>query len=157
MPAQSTRQKSYYQRGIGYILFTAGVILSVTLGSSVWRGYDTFGWPQTSGLIYQATMAQTTQIGEQALYQPVISFRYQHQGESFTGSHLYRTDIPFNSERALGQQLDDFPAGSIQPIFVNPNQPSEAVLIQGVPEQLILGLLFAIVCFALGLTSFRRS
>ncbi len=154
--AKTPRKRSNYQRGIGYILFTAGVILTVSLGSSVVRGYDTYSWPQSTALIYKATMKQTTQLGEQALYQPDVSYRYQVNGETFEGQNLYRSDIPFNPERELGRQLDEFSVGAIRPIYINPELPSEAVLIQGVQSQFLVGLVFAIACFAIGLSSLRQ-
>ena len=156
MPTNA-RKRHYYQRGIGYILFAAGVILTVTLGSSVVRGYDTYNWPQSSALIYQATMQQTTRIGEQALYRPDVAYRFQVDGETYIGEQLYRSDIPFNSERELGRQLDEFSVGSIRPVYVNPKLPSEAVLIQGVQSQFLLGLVFAVACFAIGLSTFRKN
>lgn len=149
-------RRNYYQRGIGYILFTAGVVLTVVIGSSVLRGYNTHDWQQTSGIMYRSTMVQTTQLGEQPLYQPDVSYRYQINGETFVGENLYRTDLPFNDERELGKELDEFPTGSLQMIYVNPEYPEESVLIPGVQNQLILGLIFAIACFAIGLSSFRR-
>ncbi len=102
-------------------------------------------------------MLRTTQLGEQALYQPDVSYRYQVEGDTYTGDKLYRSDIPFNPERELGRQLDEFSVGSIQPIYINPDQPSEAVLIQGVQSQLLVGLVFAVACFAIGLSSFRQN
>ena len=155
MPSSRGAKQNYYQRGIGYILFIAGMILSVYLGSSVLRGYDTRNWQQSSGIIYRATMIQTTIVGEQALYQPDVSYRYQFRGETYTGENLYRTDIPFNPERDLDQLLDGFPVGSIQLIYINPEYPEESVLIQGVQAQFIVGLLFALTCFGMGLASFR--
>ena len=150
------KRSNYYQRGIGYLLFTAGMILSVYLGGAVLRGYNTMEWQQTNGIVYRSTMIQTTQLGEEALYQPDISYRYQFRGESYSGENLYRTDLPFNPEPALAEHLETFPVGSVQLIYFNPDNPAESVLVQGVQTQLLVGLIFALTCFALGMASFRR-
>ena len=155
MPTSTGRHQSSYQWGIGYILFIAGMVLSVYLGSSVLRGYDTLNWQQSNGIIYRSTMIETTKVGDQTLYQPDVSYRYQFRGETFDGVNLYRTDIPFNSERELGRELDNFPVGSIQLVYINPERPSESVLVQGVQTQFVVGLLFALTCFGMGLASFR--
>jgi hypothetical protein len=155
MPTSTGRQQSSYQWGIGYILFIAGMVLSVYLSSSVLRGYDTLNWQQSNGIIYRSTMIETTRVGDQPLYQPDVSYRYQFRGETFDGVNLYRTDIPFNPERELGRELDNFPVGSIQLVYINPERPSESVLVQGVQTQFVVGLLFALTCFGMGLASFR--
>ena len=151
------KKHNYYSRGIGYILFTAGVILSVWLGTAVWKGYDTRTWQQTNGLIYRSNMIQTTQLGEQALYKPDLSYRYQFRGDAYVGQNLYRTDLIVNPAVELEQKLAQFPVGSIQLIYVNPEYPEESILIKGTQHQLIMGLIFAITCFAIGLLSFRNT
>lgn len=149
-------RSNYYNRGIGYILFTAGLVLTVTLGSAAWRGFNTLDWQQTNGIMYRSTMSQTTQLGEQALFQPDVAYRYQYRGETYTGSKLYYTDSPFSGETSLTQTLNAFPVGSVQLIYINPNDPSDAVLIRGVQAQLLLGLTFALACFGFGMASFRQ-
>ncbi len=149
------KRSNYYQRGIGYLLFTAGMILSVYIGGAVWRGYNTHDWQQANGIVYRSDMIQTTQLGEEALYQADVSYRYQYRGENFSGANLYRTDLPFNPETSLASQLASFPVGSVQLIYINPANPAESVLVQGVQTQLIVGLIFALTCFALGMASFR--
>lgn len=149
-------RSNYYTRAIGYLLFTAGVMLTVYLGSAVWRGYNTLDWQQANGIVYRSNMVETTQLGEQTLYQPDITYRYRYGDTTFSGENLYRTDFPFNAEQSLAKQLNAFPVGSVQLIYINPNNPAESVLIRGVQAQLIVGLVFALACFGFGMANFRR-
>jgi hypothetical protein len=149
-------RSNYYNRGIGYILFTAGLVLTVTLGSAAWRGFNTLDWQQTNGIMYRSTMSQTTQLGEQSLFQPDVEYRYQYRGDTYTGNKLYFTDSPFSGAGNLAETLGAFPVGSVQLIYINPKNPTEAVLIRGVQSQLVLGLIFALACFGFGMASFRQ-
>ena len=156
MATMATKRNNLYNRGIGYILFTAGMILCVWLGSAIWRGYDTYGWQETTGIVYQSDLLKTTQIGDEALFQADISYRYQVEGQAFTGNNLYRTSLPFNTKPKLEDLLANFPVGSIVKLYINPKLSSEAILIKGVQPQLIAGFVFSAVCFVFGLMSFRR-
>lgn len=153
----SAKRTNYYNRGIGYILFTAGTILTVWLGAAVWRGLDTYEWAESSGIIYQADIIETTQLGEQSLYAAALSYRFQFAGKTFSGENLFRTSMPFNSEDDMRSLLANFPIGSIQSVYVNPSRPEEAVLMRGVQPQLIAGFAFSVICFGIGLMSFRQA
>ncbi|MFT4799497.1 MAG: hypothetical protein ACJAYE_002024 [Candidatus Azotimanducaceae bacterium] len=145
-----------YSRAAGYILFIAGSSLSVWLGTAAWGGYDTHSWQEAKGIIYQSQMIEKTRRGSEVLFAHQLIYRYQYLGGSFAGEQVYRTDLPISSERHLEQLIEQFPIGSIQTVYVNPDDHSEAVLQKGASIQLLLALVFALACFGLGILSFRK-
>lgn len=145
-----------YSRAAGYILFIAGTSLSVWLGTAVWLGYGTHSWQQARGIVYQSNMIEETRRGNEVLFKHNFLYRYQVAGTSYTGSQVYRTDLPIASEKHLLELIQRFPVGTIQAVYVNPLNPEEAILIKGVSLQLILALVFALACFGFGMLSIRK-
>jgi len=145
-----------YSRAVGYILFIAGSSLSVWLGSAVWGGYGTHSWQEAKGIIYQSERVEKTRRGNERLYDHQLLYRYQYSGRNYTSGRVYRTDLPISSEGHLQQLVDQFPIGSIQTVYVNPTNHSEAVLQKGFSIQLLLALIFALACFCVGMLSFRK-
>lgn len=145
-----------YSRAVGYILFIAGSSLSVWLGSAVWGGYGTHTWQEAKGIIYQSQLIEKTRRGNETLYQHQLLYRYQYSGGNYTGQQVYRTDLPISSESHLQQLVEQFPIGSVQTVYINPANSSEAVLQKGVSVQILLALIFALACLGVGMLSFRR-
>ena len=146
-----------YSKAAGYILFIAGTSLSAWLGTAVWQGYGTHTWQDARGIVYQSSMIEETRRGNEVLFKHDLLYRYQFAGASYSSSQVYRTDLPISSEKHLLELIQRFPVGTVQPVYVNPLNPEEAILIKGVSLQLILALVFALACFGFGMLSIRKS
>lgn len=144
-----------YSQAVGYILFIAGSSLSVWLGNAVWQGYDTHSWQEAKGIIYQSDMLEQTRRGDELLYTHVLNYRYQLPDGTHTSNQVYRTDLPLASEDQIQQLVAQFPTGSLQTVYFNPDDHSEAVLIRGISIQLLVAFVFALACFGVGMLSLR--
>lgn len=140
---------------VGYILFIVGSSLSVWLGNAVWQGYDTHSWQEAKGIIYQSKMLEQTRRGDEVLYAHELSYRYQLPDGTYFGNRVHRTDLPLASENHIQALVEQFPVGAIKPVYFNPEDPKEAVLIKGISIQLLVAFVFALACFGVGLLSFR--
>jgi hypothetical protein len=87
-------------------------------------------WPTVSGRIVSSAVVKSGR-GEDTEYQPAIRYEYQVNGKSF-GSDVCRFGFEDGategeSEQAVGQ----YPAGRTVSVYVNPDEPAEAVLEPG--------------------------
>jgi hypothetical protein len=147
--------KNRYSSAVGYILFIAGSSLSVWLGNAVWQGYDTHTWIEAKAIVYQSNMLEETRRGSEAFYTHQLTYRYQLPEGTYTGHQVYRTDLPLAAENQIRKLITLFPEGSLQSVYVNPNNPKEAVLVKGVSIQLLVAFVFALACFGVGMLSLR--
>lgn len=155
--SKAQRRSNQYSRGIGYILFVAGSSFTVWLSYAIWLGYETHSWQPTTGMIYTSEQVQKAERGSEALYTHHLVYQYQYNGTLLKGTQVYRTDLPFASERISQERLKQFPVGSVQNVYTNPTSPDQSVLIQGISIQLILALVASIACLLVGLLTTKKA
>lgn len=153
MPASRNR----YSIGIGYILFIAGSSVTVWLASGAWQGYLSQSWTAQKAIIYQSSMVEETRQGTNPLYSHNLSYRYEHEDQTFTGTRVYAMEVPFQSQAIVEQRIAEYPVGSLKSVYVNPDAPQQAVLMQGVSIQLVLALIASLACLLVGIVTIRKA
>ena len=86
------------------------------------------------------------------LYRPMISFAYEYKGVKYSGDHAAQTGkVTSNSASFAKKAVATYPAGKIIEVYVNPANPSEAMLKPGTGASWFV---FAIGLGLLGLAYF---
>ncbi len=102
--------------------------------------------------------------GDGVTYSPEVTFSYSFDGRPHTGIQFWFGSGSYGDRRAIEKAIAPFRAGGEYPCYVNPRNPTEAVLTRQVAAHTWLGWLFGGI-FALvglggmvaGIRSYRRS
>src|ERR1041385_2704185 len=112
---------------------------------------QTLKWERGSGQITWSVLEERTAEGWRGdRYQrfiPQIRFRFVVAGSEYESDQLFRGGFWPAHLGVAREWLDRFPAGKEVPVFVNPENHAEAVLVQGDPtatQQFSYMVLFAV-------------
>lgn len=115
---------------IGLLLAIMGGIFVVWLGQGYLSARETRSWEKVSAEIIES------KIGERKLGPSVskefchdLVYEYQYEGKFYRGTRLKRRENPFFKEPSkISGELDRFKPGQSVDAFVNPKDPSEALI-----------------------------
>ena len=114
-------------------------------------------WPRVSGRITRSEVDEFRgRIGDDTalttLYRPMISFAYEYNGVKYSGDHAAQAGkVTSNSASFAKKAVATYPSGKIIEVYVNPANPSEAMLKPGTGASWFV---FAIGLGLLGLAYF---
>jgi len=135
-------------RSVTATFFLLGAIL--LLG----RHWTTYDWPSTLGTVERASV---TPVGDPAdsrapgeRFRPLVTYRYTVAETDITGSRVTVFDWVYRNEERVRKRLSDagIRNGERVPVYYDPEDPENAVLVRGVPWDRLevhLGLLFMVV------------
>jgi hypothetical protein len=133
--------------GIGLI----GMVLLIQSTGDLFDGWRSQQWTKVSGEVIESHRVTLSQIrSTNPAYEARVTYQYEIHGKRFTNQlhdfgKIDRTDAP-----AVDHDLAHrYFAGAVIDVWVNPNQPSQAVIEPGIqPKACIhvgLGLVFLII------------
>lgn len=162
-------------------LAALGVLILMLGGKTMQRGWDSGSWPATPAVVVrsdvivdvskdvvQSSSKSGSSIKEVKTYYPDFAFRYKVGVVNYLGER-----ISFSNEGVGGSQqtvvdfLEGYPLGAAITVYVNPDDPNDAVLDPGIKLQgmgvvfllasifLIPGIAVAMVCVRSMLRRFR--
>ncbi len=133
------------------------IFLGVLFGVIGWAVYHFLGvpgitegkasesWPQVSGKILSSQVVTSKGSDNQTMYQPEIRFTYEVSGKSYESNQInVSPPVSSGSSGSSYEMVDQFPRGKEVPVYYNPDKPSFAILMTGVPT-------VARVCYWIGL------
>lgn len=134
----------------------AGVILTV-LGlfflarglPGLFQALAALGWRRTDGQILGAgTLGYTAAAGgghgRTRMVRGAVSYRYRYEGHEYLGSRMsFGTPIGLNPALASLSGASRYEAGQAVTVFVDPKDPSRAVLRRSAPSSLVFALMGA--------------
>jgi hypothetical protein len=111
---------------------------------SIWRGAQTNAWTPVQATILTSDVLVEEDPEAGTMYIADVSYRYLFNGFPYTSDriqmgYVLRTNAGYRASKALAE---DFPAGSQREVFVNPSDPTDAVLRRGVHPSMPFLLLF---------------
>lgn len=120
----------YYLALIGLVLAILGGAFVMILGRGYLKARETREWEVEEGTVIRS------QIGERNLgpgvpteYTQDLLFDYRYDGRSYQGDRVKRRENPYFKSKAKAQRwVDDWPVGKRVEVYVNPDDPSVAVL-----------------------------
>ncbi|MGE9268836.1 MAG: DUF3592 domain-containing protein [Verrucomicrobiales bacterium] len=124
------RSATLYLVLIGLALAAMGSIFTYLLARSYLDARQTRSWPETQALIILSDIEER-QIGPAVPtdYRHRLLYGYQWQGEKYTGTHEKPRENPWSKKRAeVEDQVAQYAPGSTHPCYVNPADPSQAIL-----------------------------
>lgn len=115
---------------IGLALAILGGAFVVILGRGYLKARETRAWESGEAVVIRS------QIGQRDLgpgipteYTHDLLFEYRFEGKSYQGDRVKRRKNPYFKNKAKAQRwVDDWPVGKPVEVFVNPADPSVAVL-----------------------------
>lgn len=113
---------AFFPLGLGgFVLGSADIV----------QGYRSQHWTQVQGVILSARLSP----GLFGPDQPDIRYRYELNGQPYVSTRLWPgsslSDMPVLTHARSQRLIDQFPANAMVPVFVNPRNPLQAVIIPG--------------------------
>jgi len=105
---------------------------------SVFEGYNSSSWTQTTGTILESSVGR----------EPVIVYAYTVDGRSYQGSKI-STRGAWNSETSRAV-VGAYPLGSQRPVYYSPSAPSNSILIKGLHRSSFFGLVLGTIILSFG-------
>ncbi len=111
---------------------TATIALDRHFGSAIVRQVQASGFPTVAADILESRIEQTGSGKKGASYKPVIRYRYTHAGQTHESDQWRYLSVPTNMKRDSTRVVARFPLGSRATAYVNPRDPTDAVLAPGI-------------------------
>jgi hypothetical protein len=125
-------------RLVPLLLCGAGAILLAVGLRQAARGRETRGWTRTAGRVLESRVEASNAPDEQqgTRYGFVIRYAYEARGGRHVSEQVWigsAAGSVSENEAWPRRWVERFPAGSEVPVFFDPADPRQAVLVQGVP------------------------
>ena len=115
---------------IGFFLAVLGGVFVLILGKGYLKAKETRGWDTHEGTVIRSQVGER-EIGPEVPveYTHDLLFEYQVGGELYQGDRVKRRANPYFKNKAKVERwVEDWPVGKQVEVFVNPDNPQEAVL-----------------------------
>jgi hypothetical protein len=132
---------------------TAGIFL-LAAGLLLFQHIETLSWSSTLGTVDRLVLAPASDPedsrspGER--FRPQVTYSYEVAGESYTAEQLSVFDWIYRDRRRASQYLSRFDIAQRNrvPVYYNPDDPGEAVLIRHIPWlrlEVVLAILILVI------------
>lgn len=112
------------------------------------RAWD---WEAADAVIDRAWLARS-KGGDNDTYEVAVEFRYQYRGATHTGTrHSFVSSASNIGVAGMREEVERLKPGTAVTCWVNPDDPSEAVLDRSLPAQAVIGLFFATPFISVGI------
>lgn len=129
-----------------FFLLAAGVLLGQHL--------RTLDWPATLGTVERMVIARAGDAADSRApgerFQPAVSYRYEVDGTTYEATQIAVFDWIYPTRAGAERYMRRFgiETGARVPVYVNPEDPEESILIRHLPLrrlEVILAILFLVV------------
>lgn len=133
---------------IGILFFVFGFAALILLAISIKNSKVTKSWPSTSGKILESKVK--TDRDRKNSYARIL-YEYTVNGKKYNSKRVRAYGILKFSFAEPASVVNEFPAGKDVVVFYDPEDPSSAVLLHGLPKMWFIPVLGSIVLILLGL------
>lgn len=137
------------------------VILVVGVGFLIWSGYTyskasaSSGWPSVSGTVVVSEVDKTTQTTNSNVkwvFNPILKYEYKVDGIAYSGERIRFTSfsLSYKKEIKAKRVISAYPVGKSVPVFYNPKNPSDSVLVTGVGNRVYMGFGVGVLMLLVG-------
>ena len=108
------------------------------------------------------TKSVRTNTGSDVKYQPVVTFSYTYEGETYAGDNLFAGSAParYDTESAAQDVIADYEPGMTTTAYVDPDDPETAFLKKQTPNRQLVfvgvGLVLALFGGFITVRNYRR-
>lgn len=114
---------------LGLALIVMGSIATAVLWRAYKRAEETRHWKPVPAVITTSLLlTERPTHNSPVAYRPEIHYRYTYEGVSHTGTHVKRVEGRTSHREGAQARLELYPAGKSVTCFVNPADPTFAVL-----------------------------
>ena len=121
----------WFLRIWGAVFGVAGALLAGLAVRNFVRGSANKRWPQTQGHVLRSFVLVDSQPDEGEGYTPRVEYEYVVEGKTYRGTRLRYGQTGSWSRKHAERTIARFAAGAGTPVFFNPRNPADAVLICG--------------------------
>ena len=125
------------------LLAIGATMVAVALRQSA-RGRETRGWTRTEGRVVESRVERVVDESEENLDRTrfVIRYAYAARGRTYESPQVWigSSDASSGDPR---RWVERFPAGAVVPVWFDPRDPSQAVLVREIPGRQVRVVLLA--------------
>lgn len=133
----------------GGLFLLLGLVLVLVGGLTLWDWLRSVCWRQMSAQVESSELVEERHFEGDLFYKPKISYSYSLGADRYTGQRIAFTEKLFTREAAGRRFLLGYPVGMLVTCYVDPLDPTLAVLKRrGGVGGLLLGLLGAVMVAA---------
>jgi hypothetical protein len=116
---------------LGAAIAVVGALFVWLMWASFQRARIMDAWTQVSGVIIESRLTEEILNPNTPVnYRPIIRYRYEHAGRSHESTRIRRIETKSSRRAKMETLLARFPAGAEAPVWVNPADPADAVLVR---------------------------
>lgn len=126
-------------------LLAIGVtMLAVALRQSA-RARETRGWTRTEGRVVESRIERVVDESEENLDRTRFAIRYSYaaRGRTYESPQVWIGSSDASSSGDPRRWVERFPAGAVVPVWFDPRDPSQAVLVREIPGRQVRVVLLA--------------
>lgn len=138
---------------LGLFLLFGGSLMMVFHWGWVRDGWASEDFPETTGRILESSVYSHRRSNKprSTAYAPSIRYEYQVEGQSYRSDRVFVHFLDFDTPGEAREILEDFPRDAEVPVFFDPENPGEALLIPGAtPESISRMVLSLLACLGGG-------
>ena len=118
------------------VFFGIGMALLVNGVRETWGAWRSQSWRTTTGTIISSEVDFNTDSDGDLTYVPLIKFEYlpdhpDYIGQTLASERVQFAQISTNNRDAVQETVDCYPIGSDVTVYINPSDPTDAVLEPG--------------------------
>ena len=123
------RAGRFWLASMGLFLALAGLLFAGVLWRSYSRSMETRSWvPAPCRIVSSVILTEKPSLNSTLVHRLGIRYEYEHQGQRFIGTKVKRVEGPTPHKDKIAALAAEFPTGRSAECYVNPLQPSEAIL-----------------------------
>jgi len=124
-----------------------GALLGIGLYHWI-RLQDSKGWPQAIGTVAKSWVEEGKDSDGCTSYTVCVQYDYTVQGMHYSGKRVRFGGHSYSRAKRAQAELDRYPASGAVPVFYDPENPAEAVLLRESPLAYIL-MIFGVLMLGL--------
>lgn len=143
------------QMGWPFIIIYIALIICITYFGfiSIPKSFKTKNWIEVSGKVTDSHLVKTQKTHRSGkritAFSANIHYEYIIDGQTYSGSKNRFSERSLNGEKIKQTMLERFPIGATVPVYYNPNNPNESVLVKGLNTIYLfaIGIFLTLIAF----------
>lgn len=139
------------------IFFIIGLVLIIKSVKDKKKAEASSVWPATQGKVTGSTIEEHTSYDEdhhqRTTFRAVIHYTYSVMGTPYESNKIDFGAAAAGSYKSAQEMMARYPVDATVPVYYNPNDPKEAVLIREAKSSMvmmILGIVFIVIALCVG-------
>ena len=140
------------------VFLVIGIVLIVISVKDKKKAEASGAWPSTTGTVVESTIKEhssydTDDHTQRTTFSPYVKYTYTVMGTAYESHKMSFGAARSGSYKFAQELITAYPAGSSVPVYYDPNNPADAVLMRksgSSKVMLILGIVFVVISLCIG-------